>query len=184
MQHEVMKSNLYGDTSSLGDAAYKLVDQHNFPNVFDSETDDLLSADHDRMMQWDLAHFRQCCQDYVGSGECAIPQWVSCNKPKRVVQFLKALFKVEEQKDRYAGLKWVGYRVMVTVNRSNGYQVYSLELFGKRPGSKTKLYSGPHATNVNMPMPKMPRTCGVGLHDGSMCIGFADGSSIFWRPPS
>ena len=45
-------------------------------------------------------------------------------------------------------VKWSGFRVLGTVNPSNGYVVWSLGLFAKRRGSKTKVYSGERAPNV------------------------------------
>ena len=44
--------------------------------------------------------------------------------------------------------EWSGVRVTGSVNRSNGYPVFCIELFAKHPDSDTKVYSGQAAPNV------------------------------------
>lgn len=45
-------------------------------------------------------------------------------------------------------IAWSGYRVLGTVNRGNGYPVWTLEIFAKGPDSDTEVYTGQVAPNV------------------------------------
>ena len=79
------------------------------------------------------------------TGELGLAQWAKSAGNERVLALLKDLFKADEN---HPGVKWTGYRITGTVNRSNGYPVYSLWLFAKNRGSETKVYSGSRAPNV------------------------------------
>lgn len=130
---------------SFGNASYMLIKQHNFPHTYNEETEKLATADSDRCQQWDFLHAGECFKKHTGTGPLGLEAWVRQAWPKDVMAFLVDILKVEEH---YPGTKWTGWRVMGTVNRSNGYPVWSLQLFAKKRGSKTKVYKSQNAPNV------------------------------------
>lgn len=150
---------------SFGSARNKLIRQFRFPFQYE-DAEKLIQADHDRMFEWDYAHARATFQHHMKTGELGLPGWARRATNEQVLALLKDLFKVDED---CPGAKWTGYRITGTVNRSNGYPVYSLWLFAKRRGSKTKVYSGDRAPNT---------TCGLpGKHmlgDGPFCVEFGE----------
>ncbi len=143
--HKVSIANRHGDMGSLGDASNKFIAQHQFPLEY-QEDESLIQADHDRMFQWDFDYTRDTFKKHLETGELYLPTWVKSAKPEAVMALLKDLFKVQES---HPDVEWTGYRITGTVNRSNGYPVYSLWLFSKTKGSGTKVYSGSHAPNVS-----------------------------------
>ncbi len=155
---EVSKASLTGDMGSLGDASNKLIKQFRFPFQY-KEDELLLQADHDRMFEWDYEHTRDAFKHHMKTGELGLPSWAQKSTGKQVLELLKDLFRVDKH---YPGVKWTGYRITGTVNRSNGYPVYSLWLFAKREGSKTKVYSGDRAPNT---MWSQDSECKIGFMD-------------------
>lgn len=140
----VCKAVLRGDMGSLGRASNKLIRQFKFPYEYDAD-EEMIQADHDRMLQWDYDHADAAFSNHMGTGELGLAQWTKSAGSEQVLALLKDLFKVDEN---HPGVKWTGYRITGTVNRSNGYPVYSLWLFAKKRGSETKVYSGSCAPNV------------------------------------
>ncbi len=134
----------FGEMGSFGKAEYMLLRQHQFPDTYD-DRDILITADHDRCFMWDHDHARKCCTRHLKTGEMAIGDWVMRSSEEKVTAFLKDILKADEQ---YPGVVWTGFLVLGTVNRSNGYPVFSLALFAKHPESETEVYSGPDAPNV------------------------------------
>ncbi len=129
--------------SSLGDAAYMLIRQEDFPLDYDEwRGDKKTCADHDRLLMWDYDHFRAACDKHMQTGECGICSWARKATKEAVFAFLKAALKADE------AVEWTGFRITGTVNRWNGYPVYTLELFSKGKESNTKVYSGDFAPNV------------------------------------
>jgi hypothetical protein len=126
---------------SLGDGAYLLIRQFNFPLEY-SDQDKHVQADHDRCFMWDYKHASRCFKQHTGTGDLGFEQWVDSAKDEQVIAFLADILKAT------ASVVWTGYRIMGTVNRSNGYPVWTLELFAKGPMSDTKTYTGPNAPNV------------------------------------
>lgn len=158
----VSKATAYGDASSLGRAANKLLRQYKFP--LDYEVDEpILFADHDRLLGWDRDHALQAFKRHMNTGELGLPSWLDRTTDRKVLNLLRDLFKVEEN---HPDVKWTGYRVTVTVNRSNGYPVFSLWLFAKKRGSETKVYTGMPAPNVIGPSDRIAK--------GSMFLGGMD----------
>lgn len=152
---EVLMANPYTsrtDLGSLGNAEYVLIRQHNFPHFY-NDSDVVLSADHDRCLMWDRRHALDCCQRHMGNGELYIQTFVSTASPSVVLDFLKDLLKANPEKN------WTGWRVMGTVNRSNGYPVYSLQLFANNSG--VEVYSSQSAPNV--------RNSDKMVHDWGFC---------------
>ncbi|MEK7089472.1 MAG: hypothetical protein AAB920_01495 [Patescibacteria group bacterium] len=143
-RRSMMKANPYrfDVMGSFGDAELMLLRQFQFPNEYE-EREKVMSADHDRCLTWDYEHTRLCFMEYTGTGELGFEYWVHTANDEDVIKFLKDILKADEK------AVWTGYRVLGTVNRSNGYHVWSLQLFAKHPDSKTKVYSGPDAPNVN-----------------------------------
>lgn len=140
----VWKAVLHGDMGSRGSASNKLIRQFKFPYEYDAD-EEMIQADHDRMLQWDHAHASAAFSRHMGTGELGLAQWAKSAGNEQVLLLLKDLFKVDEN---HPGVEWTGYRITGTVNQSNGYPVYSLWLFAKKQGSETKVYSGSHAPNV------------------------------------
>lgn len=142
---EISKAKLTGDMGSLGQASNKLIQQFNFPFRYE-EDEQLIQADHDRMFEWDYTHTTETFKRHMATGSMGLPCWVQQHATDdQVLELLKDLFKVNET---YPDIEWTGFRITGTVNRSNGNPVYSLWLFAKRKGSKTKVYSGDNAPNV------------------------------------
>ena len=139
------------ETGSLGRASGMLIRQHNFPHQYDSQLDKITSADHDRCFQWDHAHARRCFTEHTGTGELNLERWVTSQPPDKVIAFLSDILKA----DAGAFRAWTGFRVLLTVNRSNGFPVYTLELFAKHPDSHTQVYSGENAPNVRKFVPRV-----------------------------
>jgi hypothetical protein len=131
----------YGQLGSLGNAAYMLLRQFQFPDTF-SGKDKLASADHDRCMQWDHNHASRCFKEHTGTGELGLEGWLQRATDEQVIQFLVDILKAE------SNVVWTGYRIMGSVHRGNGYPVWSLSLFAKHPESDTVVYTGANAPNV------------------------------------
>lgn len=144
---QVSKATLPGDMGSLGRASNKLIKQFRFPFQYE-EDEPLIQADHDRMVVGDYEHVMGAFKRHMDTGDRWLPAWAQKSTGKQVLALLEDLFKVDEN---YPGVKWTGYRITGTVNRSSGYPVYSLWLFAKRRGSKTKVYSGDRAPNTDYP---------------------------------
>ncbi len=141
----VSKASLIGDMGSLGRAANKLIRQFRFPWEYE-DAELLIMADHDRMMMWNFGHCTKTCKQHMGTGELGLASWARQAPDTKVISLLKDLFRVDVE---HPSIKWTGYRITGTVNRSSGYPVYSLWLFAKRRGSKTRVYSSELAPNVH-----------------------------------
>jgi hypothetical protein len=63
-------------------------------------------------------------------------------KDQQVIDFLVDVLKADKS------VTWTGYRVLGTVNRSNGHPVWTLEIFAKDLKSDTEVYTGQDAPNV------------------------------------
>lgn len=140
----VSKATRHGDMSSTGDAANKLIRQFNFPFEYRND-EEIIQADHDRFLIWDRDHASAAFQRHMKTGELGIGWWAQRVSDEKVMALLKVLFKVNKD---YPKVKWTGYRITGTVNRSNGGPIYSMWLFAKKSGSKTKVYSDSTAPNV------------------------------------
>ncbi len=126
--------------NSLGDASGMLIRQFNFPNKY-SELDGYIHEDSDRCSMWDFEHARDCFTRHTGTGDQGLGCWVKSATDEQVMAFLADILKKQD-------IKWTGYRVLGTVNRSSGYAMWTLALFRKHPDSKTRVYTGPIAPNV------------------------------------
>ncbi len=130
--------------SSLGNAEYMLLRQENFPLDYDEALGDKrASADHDRLLMWDHDHFRGVCKKHLNTGELGIGHWIRNASVPECLAFVKDALKADTK------IEWTGFRVTGTVNRSNGYPVYTLELFHKGEKSETEVYSDEFAPNVS-----------------------------------
>lgn len=131
----------YGDMGSLGNASNKFIRQFNFP--FKYRNDEVVHCvDHDRIAQQKLSDFNDVCKKHCqGRG---FSGWVQEGPAEEVLEFLKEVMGLVDDSDN----KWTGFRVTGTVNRSNGFPVYSISLFAKNPKSATKVYSDDNAPNV------------------------------------
>jgi hypothetical protein len=144
-QRQVLTATPYrpGQMGSFGKAEYMLIRQFKFPDTYD-EADTLVNADSDRLSSWDYKH-----TNAAFDRRNALPQnqgkvmyleaWAQRAPTAEIIEFLADLLKAEEN---HPGVKWTGFRTLGTVNRSNGYPVWTYELFGKGKGTKTKVYSG------------------------------------------
>ena len=142
-KHTVMKANPYyfNCLGSLSKGEGVLLRQHEFPNDYDSSTDKFTGADHDRLFQWDYDHSRDACKNAFNTGEMYIQQFALTSSPASIMSFLKDILKADPS------IEWTGFRILGTVNRSNGYPVFSLALFSNQSGCIT--YSNDSAPNVN-----------------------------------
>lgn len=136
-----------GAMGSLGNAAYMLLRQHQFPDTYD-ERDRLIGADQDRIIQRDYEKSHEIITRHIGSGEIHIEQWVREQFPEKVIAFFAELLP-----DGGDAKQWAGFRLMGSVHRGNGHPVYTLELFAKHSDSDTEVYDGMSAPNVKRPEP-------------------------------
>lgn len=129
-----------GQLGSFGTARYMLLAQHQFPvwpkGVVDKR-DEYVSADHDRCLSWDYEHANAAFKRHTNTGELGFSGWVGKSHPEAILAFLVDILKVGGR------CNWTGYRVLGTVNRSNGCPVWTLELFGKHPESSTRVENQP-----------------------------------------
>ncbi len=146
---EVYKAEPYrpNELGSFGKASCMLLRQFNFPNTYNLHMDLLIQIDHDRCMSLDYEHASQCFKKHTGTGEGGLADWLKEASDEAVIEFLKDILRAEPE------VKWTGYRIMGGVNRSNGYPVWTLNLFAKHPDSETVVYTGPSAPNV-LPGPR------------------------------
>lgn len=110
-----------------------LIRQYKFPHEYDADLDLHTSADSDRCCQWDWNHAIGCFRKYTGTGPLGLSHWLTKASDRKVIAFFKELLKARTD------VRWTGYRVLGTVNRSNGFAVYTLELFAKHPKSLTQV---------------------------------------------
>ena len=145
MKAKVLQAQRYriGAMGSLGNAAYMLIRQFRFPNGFNTDRDKIISADSDRLLGWGYDQFRSVLKKHIGRGEIAIGKWVLTASDDQVMAFLKDAFDVTT---KYPDVEWTGWRVLGTVNRGNGFPIYTLELFANRSG--VEVYSDECAPNV------------------------------------
>ncbi len=139
----------FGAMGSLGDASSMLIRQFQFPNTFD-ERDQKVLEDSDRLSTRDYGYNSACYLRHTGKGELRLPEWAREVTHQKVLAFLIDVLKVDK------AVAWTGYRITGTVNRSNGYPVYTYELFAKHPESDTVVYNEGKAPNV-LPGPRYTR---------------------------
>jgi len=144
-RNRVYTANPYrdGEMGSFGKASYMLLHQFQFHDMYDSDLDKLITADHDRCMSWDFKHARRCFEEHTGTGELHFETWSRRQSNEKVISFLKDILKAN------TSVEWTGYRIMGGVHQGNGYPVWTLELFAKHPKSDTKVYTGSDAPNVH-----------------------------------
>lgn len=128
-------------TGSFGNASYMLLRQHRFPHDFEDH-ERLTGADSDRLAQWDRARYEAVMRERPQPEATGYQNWLQSCSPSRMLPFLVKLLGAD------SNVEWTGYRILVSVNKSNGYPVYSFELFAKDPRSATNVYSGHEAPNV------------------------------------
>lgn len=132
----------WGALHSFGDAEYMLMSQHDFPHTYEAH-EQMVSADSDRLFSWDHDHSSAVHQKYRGvMGDQGLESWLSGGSTQEIMAFVKEILKADPT------IEWTGYRVLGTVNRSNGYTIWSYQLFAKDPQSKTQVYSNSVAPNV------------------------------------
>ena len=130
---------------STGDASGMLLRQSKFPYAYRKD-EEIWSADHDRIASWDHNHWVATIAKHKEKlGEFGLESWFQNGKAEDILAFLIDMMKAEGK------AKWTGFRILGTVNRSNGYPVYSLQLFAKNPKGKTTVYSSENAPNVKRP---------------------------------
>lgn len=127
---------------SFGKASYMLIRQHQFPNIYNPKLDKMAGWDHDRIMQQQYAHGTRCFNEHTGTGDLGFEGWVKSADPTRVIAFLRDILKADP------AVEWTGFRILGTVNRGNGYPVWTLQLFARHPRSNTEVFDGQDAPNV------------------------------------
>ena len=139
----------HGAMGSFGKADGMLLSQRDFPDTFD-ERDKLMSADHDRCFSWDHEHTDLAFKTHTKGGPPGgFEQWAQGASAEAAFAFLKDVLKAKAPFEDLPDAGWTGYRLLGTVNRSNGYPVWSFQLFAKHPETKTAVYTGPGAPNVH-----------------------------------
>ncbi|MFA5062159.1 MAG: hypothetical protein WC526_03360 [Patescibacteria group bacterium] len=115
---------------SFGDASHMLLRQFNFPEKFTPEKDRLTLCDHDRIMERHSQAATAIFRKYTGRGELALTDWLKSANDDKVMALLLELMQLDLPE--LGAIHWTGYRICYSVNRGNGYPVYTLELFVKR----------------------------------------------------
>jgi len=144
----IAEPDYYGSLSSLGRGSGVLIRQHKFPWKYDGEQDILVSGDHDRLMQRDLERTTACFRKHTSTGDLGLVNWCRTASVDAVKSLLQDLLQTHEN---YPDMNWTGWRILGTVNRSNGYPVWSLQLFSNK--SHCAVYSKEFAPNV-LPGPR------------------------------
>ena len=126
-------ASLDGEMGSFGNAENKLFTQRNYPFIYDNDIDVILSADSDRCRMWDNDHNEKVYKQH-GVTQLSVGQWSQRSSKKKIMDFLIDVLKADKE------INWTGYRISVTVNRSNGYPVYHFSLFSKGKDSDTIVY--------------------------------------------
>ncbi len=146
-RHEVYLAEPYrpSDLGSFGKASCMLLRQYQFPHFY-TDQDKHLSADHDRCLMWDRDHTSRCFDKYVsGRTNNGFEGWARTAREEDIMAFLKDVLKADPS------VVWTGFRLLGTVNRSNGYPVWSFELFAKHPESDIEVYTGDYMSNGDYP---------------------------------
>lgn len=127
---------------SRGDANHMLLRQFQFP--LDYEDDEGRASRYsDRAMDHDLDQWRSILMQHTGEdGDRHLTDWVrnERNNDAQLMALFADIIGVEKH-------GWTGYRVTVTIG-DNGQDILFFELFAKREGSTTEVYSGENAPNI------------------------------------
>ena len=126
-----------GALGSTSRTQYMLIRQHKFPDTFMSN-EAMETADSDRMETWG-PEYRTAIQEHV---KMRLEQWLVSASPEAIMEFIIDAMKARGKAE------WTGFRVLGSVHLGNGYEVFSYALFAKDPESKTQVYSGYLAPNV------------------------------------
>ena len=132
----------YGAMGSMGNAAYMLIRQYQFPDEYEQDKDKMRGCDHDRIMQQWHNHGERCFREHTGAGELCLEEWIKRSEPEQIIIFMQDIMKEDPH------VKWTGFRVLGTVHRGNGYPVWTLELFSKHPESGTAVFNTENAPNI------------------------------------
>ena len=130
-----------GAMGSLGNAKYMLICQHNFPNFYVRNMDEIKQIDHDRAMQHYPDYTDRCFKEHTSRGALDFEHWVVNATNEQVFAFLKDILKADTKKE------WTGYRILGTVTQ-RGFPVWTLQLFAKHPDTDTVEYSDYYAPNI------------------------------------
>lgn len=136
------ESYRFGAMSSLGNASYMLIRQHDFPAAYNPEMDTMIGWDHDRIMSHDYEHARRCFDQHLKTGELSLESWALQASPAEIIAFLQDILKADTK------VAWTGFRILGTVNRSNGFPVWTFQLFAKHPESEKQ----PPAEAISPPL--------------------------------
>lgn len=140
----------FGNLGSHGRASGMLIRQYQFPDIYDA-SEEKRSADSDRLMFANFERYWDCCARAFDGSKIDFDRWVRTKASDQ--QILDLLIELMLEQEETAGIAWTGYRVLATINRMNGNVVYHLQLFAKKPGSTTEVYTGENAPNV-LPGPR------------------------------
>ena len=129
---------------SFGDAMYMILGQYRFPLHYDPERETVQVVDSDRVGPLHLSecyarHLKPLDEERsLGALHQAIPQLPG----PVLVAYAVDVVKADPKRT------WTGARVLGSVNRGNGYPVYSFEVFARDPEGDTQVFSGRTASNV------------------------------------
>jgi hypothetical protein len=135
------------EMEATGRASGMLIRQHRFPFTY-GEGEIVFSLDHDRVATEE--NFRQAVREIIPADrEGRRPSlWAFFLKanPEIIRRFIAAV--ASPHAHSYSDARWTGFRVLASINRGSGYPVWHLQLFAKRPRSRTPVYSNEAAPNV------------------------------------
>jgi hypothetical protein len=114
---------------SLGNADRMLVRQFKFPASYNEDLDRMLSLRHDPTSCQDYLKASGCFKKHTGANEMCFEQWAKESSNDEIFKFLEDILNADNS------IKWTGYRILGTVNKANGFLIWTLELFSKHPGS-------------------------------------------------
>jgi hypothetical protein len=133
-----------GQFYSLGKAAYMIIRQHNFPYSYEpDESFETQDSDHVILRNFDQS--RKCIAKHTKHvSEYSLDVWFEKASDSQIMEFIKEFIEADPK------VNWTGYRVLGSVHQGDGWNIWTLQLFAKSPASKTEVYSGKVAPNVEV----------------------------------
>jgi|GEM_PF-4416606 len=125
-----------------------LVQQSNFPFIYDADLDILIGKDNDTLLKIKPKRTDKCFLQHTENDEKFLRKWLTERPDEKIINFIKDLIEADSE------VEWTGYRILAAINPSKGNTYWRFELFSKHPKSTTAVYSGELAPNVLSGHPK------------------------------
>jgi hypothetical protein len=116
--------------------------QSQFPTEYNTDSGDVLLTTYlDRYRRHYHEEYDALCKKFRIKGDLSLTDWFMYSSSDEVLPFLISVFRIifGDFMDQHV---WVGYRVLVSINKSNGYPYHYIELFHRGENSSTELSDG------------------------------------------